>query len=48
MYILFTESHKILVNSIYVFHTYEWNRDGGMKSFFDASSNWRQVQIEIN
>lgn len=46
MYILFTESHEILANSIYVFHTYERKWDRGMKSIFDASSNLRQVQQE--
>jgi len=41
MYILFTESHEILTNSVYVFHTYERRRDGGMKTILFST----QVRI---
>lgn len=50
MDILFTESHKILVNSIHIYHTYERKQDREMEGIFDASSNLSlsQVQIERN
>ncbi len=45
MYILFTESHKILVNSIYLFQTYERRWNGGIKNILGAGSNFRRVKL---
>lgn len=46
MYILFTESHKILVNSIYLFQTYERRWNGGIKNILGAGSNFRRVKLK--
>lgn len=48
IYILFTESHKILSNSIDGYGVYEIRMNGGIKKILYSNSNLQQIQLEKN
>jgi hypothetical protein len=46
--ILFTESHKILSNSINGYGMYEIRMNGGIKRILYSNWNLQQIQLERN